>query len=264
MGLFDFFKKKNENPPQSQSKFIPENKLEEVLMKAAKEASYRAEFYRQLMDSELIVITDGRSGKEGTHTLEKNTTVNIVTSKDGKMPVFSSTKRIFDKGIIKEQVNFMGMNAKSLFELTKGTTLFLNPYSDYGKELLPHEIDQLLDGSIFEHAKTITVQKETKVQIGQPADYPTELVNSLKQLYSRLTDVNAAYLGWIFDPNSGQPPHYIIGIDAKNDFQNICRDSGVTSKYFLKQDEIIDFVQIDNESGISDYLSKRTKAFYRK
>ncbi|MBK8873845.1 MAG: SseB family protein [Bacteroidetes bacterium] len=104
---------------------------------------------------------------------------------DGKIPVFTSTERIFDKGVVKEQVEFMQMKGENLFRLAKGATFLLNPYSDYGKELLSDEVEKMLSGNILNvNAKTITIQKETKVQIGQPTKYPTDIINSLKVLFA--------------------------------------------------------------------------------
>lgn len=53
-------------------------------------------------------------------------------------------KRYFDKGIVKEQVEVLEVRSEDIFNFFKGATLVLNPYSDYGKELLPNEIEGLL------------------------------------------------------------------------------------------------------------------------
>ena len=135
MGIFDIFKKK-----KTESTF-PENELEQNLMKASTDASARNEFYTKLLWNELIVLTNGHSdSEEGVKTLEKDTTVQFVTFENGQIPVFTSTNRIFDKGIVKEQVPFMAMKGQDLFGVAKGATFILNPYSDYGKELIPQDI----------------------------------------------------------------------------------------------------------------------------
>ena len=109
MGLFDIFKKKNiENS-------FPENELERTLILAATNSSKRDDFYMKLLWNELIVLTD-KTEQQGTQILKENTTVQFVTFKDGKIPVFTSTNRIFDKGIIKEEVPFMALKGHNLFE----------------------------------------------------------------------------------------------------------------------------------------------------
>jgi hypothetical protein len=157
------------------------------------------------------------------------------------------------------------LKGEDLLNMTKGATLILNPYSDYGKELLPAEIDQMLNGTILtaSHQK-ITIEKETSVQLGQPANYPTEIVNALSGLFSRHPNVKAAYLGWIFNPSSGQPAHYIFAIDGNGDLQSVTDEAGFIAQQYLKPEEIVDFLRLNNKGGINDYFLKETKPFYMK
>src|SRR5436189_4436612 len=142
MGLFDLFKKKADN--SKQSNFNAENIIEATLRKASTEPAFRGEFYKRLLSEKLIVLTGKSNLPEGVQTVQENTNINLVTLTDGKIPVFTSTSKIFDKGIIKEQVPFLEMKGEDLFNLATGATFILNPYSDYGKELLPNEIESLL------------------------------------------------------------------------------------------------------------------------
>ncbi|MFI2741270.1 SseB family protein [Zhouia sp. PK063] len=145
MGIFDIFKKK-----KTDSTF-PENELEQCLMRAASEISAQKEFYQKLLWNQLFVLTAGHdSSEEGIQTLEKDTTVQFVTFEEGQIPVFTSTNRIFDKGVIKEEVPYMSLKGQDLFDVAKGATFILNPYSDYGKELIPEEIENLLNGTIYD------------------------------------------------------------------------------------------------------------------
>src|SRR3569833_257172 len=122
----------------------------------------------------------------------------FFTFENGSIPVFTSTERIFDKGVIKHQVFFLACAGEDLFNFTKGTTLILNPYSDYGKELLPGEITKILNGSILEsNKKELKIKKSTNVLIGQPAKYPTEIVKSLSNFFSNRKDVLKAYVAWL-------------------------------------------------------------------
>lgn len=259
MGLFDIFKKK---PNRAISNDLT---LETLVQKAATEPAYRAEFYKRLLADELVVITEKSGLPEGNHTLEQDTKVNIVSYADGKIPVFTSTERIFDKGVVKEQVEYMQMKGENLFRLAKGATFLLNPYSDYGKELLPDEVEKMLSGNILNvNAKTITIQKETKVQIGQPTKYPTDIINSLKVLFADKPNIKAAYLGWIYNPDSGEPPHYIFGLDADGDIQSVTQEAGFTAQQFLGKDELVDFILVDNKPGVSSYFLKSVEPFYKR
>jgi hypothetical protein len=259
MGLFDIFKKK---PDQKINNNLT---LEMLVQKAATEPGYRAEFYRRLLLDELFVITQNSGLPIGDQTLKQDTKVNIVSFSDGKIPLFTSPERIFDKGVIKEQVEYLMMKGENILRLSKGVTFLLNPYSDYGKELLPEEVERILNGQILtDTSKTIKIQKETKVQIGQPAKYPTEIVNSLNILFSNKPNVKAAYLGWIYNPDSEEPPHYIFGIDADGDLQSLTQDAGFTAKQFLSKNEFVDFVKIGNNNMLTNYFLKNTKPFYKR
>ena len=259
MGLFDIFKKKTEPTLEN------ENRLETVLRKAATEPAYRPEFYKRLLSEKLLVLTDNTNLSDGVQTLEKDTNVNIVSLQDGKIPIFTSTGKIFDKGVIKGDVPFIEMKGEDLFNLAKGATFVLNPYSDYGKELLPNEVESMINGTVLtDNHKKIVVEKETQVQLGQPANYPTNIISSLKILFASKPTVKKAYLGWIFNPSSGEPPHYIFALDIEGDTQSIINEAGFTAKQFLKPDDIIDFIQIDNKGGLSDYFVKQTKPFYER
>lgn len=259
MGLLDIFKKKQKGQVNNDSLT-----LEQLLQKSATEPAFRAEFYKRLFTDQVVVITQNSNLTEGNQTLQQYTSINIVSYPDGKIPVFTSTNRIFDKGVVKEQVEYVQMKGENLFRLAKGAIFLLNPYSDYGKELFPDEIERLLNGTILtDTAKTLTIEKETQIQIGQPAKYPTDIVNSLKKLFSERPNVRTAYLGWIFNPQSGEPPHYIFGLDVDGDLQNLTQEAGFTAKQFLKQHEFVDFIKID-KSGISNYFLKQTEPFYKR
>lgn len=258
MGIFDIFKKK-----KTASTF-PENELEKTLMQATTDASARHEFYLKLLWNELIVLTIGHdNSQEGYRTLEKDTKIQFVTFENGKIPVFTSTNRIFDKGVINEEVPFIALKGQSLFSLTKGATFILNPYSDYGKELVPNEIENLLDGSIFDQNNEMTIEKETEVQIGQPANYPTDFVNALKILFNKKDTIKAAYLASIKMDKTEELPHLIIAIDIEEDMSSITNEAGPIAEKFIKN-EIVDFIQIDNKGGISDYLIRKTIPFYKR
>lgn len=140
MGLFDIFKKK---PDHQTSNGLT---LDALVQKAATEPAYRAEFYKRLLSDELVVLTKKSGLPDGNQILKQDTQVNIVSYIDGKIPVFTSTEKIFDKGLVKEKVEYIQMKGENLFGLAKGATFILNPYSDYGKELLPDEVERMLSG----------------------------------------------------------------------------------------------------------------------
>ena len=144
MGFLDLFRKKAATPQ-------PEGRpsLDALIRLAASEPAYRNTFFRQLLSDELYVLTQEAVP---THPRKKDPqpVIKLIAYPDGKIPVFTSRERIYDQDKIQDPVFFIHMNGRSLLERTQGATLLLNPYSDTGRELLPEEIDRLLDGSFFE------------------------------------------------------------------------------------------------------------------
>jgi hypothetical protein len=208
MKFFDnLFKSRTEDTPPVEGDLS----LETLLQRSASEAAYRPEFYKRVLSDDLIVITSGAEATEGVKTVQEDTPVNILTLANGVIPVFTAKERIFDKGVITEEVQFMQMAGHALFTMTKGASLVLNPYSDYGKEFLPDEVEQMLNGTILTNSQQEIVYKEsTEVLIGAPAKYPDDIVNSLKLLFAGKPRISAAYVAWIHDPATNVPPHYVF------------------------------------------------------
>jgi len=253
--LFKFLKKKQTD------------NFEALLQKAAKKPAYRIEFLKRLLTEKLVVITKNDVGVEGFRVVQENTTFQLSSYKDGRIPVFTSTERIFDGGVIKEQVNFLELKGADLLQILKGKTLIINPYSDFGKELLPNEIDGLLDGTIFSNGpQKIVLKENTKVTIGQPAIYPTAVVNALIKLFSEKPNVEAAYVAFIHFPSSVEPPHYIFGLDVKDNWDEISNEAGWLIQEVLSTGEIVDIVQLSKPGEIAGFENyfKTISPFYRR
>lgn len=145
MGIFDIFKKK-----KTDSTF-PENELERTLMQASSDLSAQKRFYQKLLWNELVIPTPVDPFiKEDDKESDEDITVRFPTFDDGKIPIFTSVNRMYDKGIVKEKETCVAMKGQDLFEIAKGYTFILNPYSNYSKELIPQEIEDLMNGTIYD------------------------------------------------------------------------------------------------------------------
>lgn len=144
MGLFDIFKKR-----KTESIF-PENELEKCLMQATSNFSAQKQFYQKILWNQLFILTSENSISEiENQTLEDNTTVKCFIFDNGQIPIFTSINRIFDKGIMDKNVPYLGLKGQDLFKALNGATFIINPYSDFAKELIPEEIENLLNGTIY-------------------------------------------------------------------------------------------------------------------
>ena len=102
--------------------------------------------------------------------------------------------------------DFIRLPTRDLMQMTFGTHLMLNPGSDYGKEFLPGEVAGLLDGSIFEppSLKRHVVEQETQILVGQPSDYPHELVKRLLKVFADAPHIHAAALVQAVRPDENE------------------------------------------------------------
>jgi len=251
MNLFNFLKKKRTIS------------FEELLKKAADKSSYRTEFINRILDENLLIISNSNLGPERFTKLEQGAKINVLRLKDGRIPVFTSKERVHDKGIFNGDANYIEAKAKDIFELLRGATLILNPYSDYGKEFNPEEIQRILDGTYFK-SREIKIEKATEVKIGQPAKYPTDVVDALIKLFSNRPEVINAYLGWIHYPETVEPPHYIFAIETIGDWRTLSDEAGFLVQQILGADDIIDFIPIKDGSGLDGYFINKVKPFYAK
>ncbi len=170
-----------------------ENALEKSLRLAADEPAHRPDFFKTLLNSTIYILGTTVTG-EGLSSLEAGSNISIAhwQKPDGSavIPFFSSLQTL-QKSIDSEE-SYIEIPARSLFEITQGTPLFLNPKSPYGKEFFPEEVRHLLCDEIGQKPTQRTVEKDTQVLLGQPSQYPAKMVNSLTQLLATHHNVKRA------------------------------------------------------------------------
>lgn len=170
MKLFDIFKKKKEK----QTPF-PENELERYLVEGASDVDAQKYFYQKLLWNELIVLTPTYLNTEEEEQQDAEmTTVKLVSFDDGYIPVFTALNRIFDQEQQSEKVSYIQVKGQDLFRMTKGSSFILNPYSAYSKELLPAEIEQLMNGTIYDQIDADEAERQHMEQFNTLYDLACE------------------------------------------------------------------------------------------
>jgi hypothetical protein len=231
--------------------FVPENTLEEALLRAINEPKARPEFYRLLFESPLFII--GERGSPAGAASADNDQVMIATvnyQEKPYHPVFSSLSRM--QAFVQEEVRYLTVPGHSLFQHTVGANFLLNPGSECGKELRAEEIAGVIQ----------SLQQRPRVLIGQPKEYPTALVEGLKVLFATKPDVIGAYLVQIAFEGQDEAAHPLIGVETTGDWQALAQQmSGVMKE--APGDTVIDMIPIDraNPQGVTQALLQ-TKPFY--
>lgn len=253
--------------PQGVPVHEPLNDLERKLMLAADNPANRPEFYKALMASEVFVIGFTDPESEGAKTIPAGAKLSIVNweKNDGTpiIPFFTSLEAL--QRAVKEESKFVALPAKNFFEMTLGSSLVLNPASPYGKEFFPNEIHALLETGMNNAPQTRVVQEETKVLLGQPANYPTEMVSALTTLFAKHSAVKAAYLCLMHDPSSGEKPSLVVGFEGEADLTEAMKEAGSVAADTAPKGELVDFAVLKRgEPGISDYMFQSVKPFYER
>ncbi len=244
-----------------------ENPLELALRLAADAPAYRPDFYRALLDSTVFILGHSDGSYMGEKTLDTGEEVSIQnwTRADGSpvIPFFSSLHSL--QKAIDEEVTYMALPAKSLFEMTRGATLMLNPKLAYGKEFFPNEIEALLSYEINRLPEQRVTKKATQVLLGQPANYPEKMVDSLTLLFSKRENVKAAYLTLMHDPSNDEKPHLVVGVEADGDIESVIREAGVVAGDTSPNGEPVDLYRVArDEKGLSEYFLREVKPFYER
>lgn len=247
--------------------FDPQNDLERSLMKAAEDPAHRPQFYRVLVESEIFIIQHGERPpeKEERITLNEGKDIqiaNIEIQGNLYIPIFSSVPRL--QAAITDEVAYLGINALDFLEMTMGSALILNPGSDYGKEFTPQEAASIVDGSIWQPVERYVAKKETEVLIGQPKNYPKELVDALIRFFKTKKQVKRAWVAHFSNPDRDEKPHTLIAVEVRGEFEEIMSEAGIVAQNIPIPDPPVDFLPITGSGGIEDYFVKETKPFYER
>jgi len=106
---------------------------------------------------------------------------------------------------------------------------------------------------------------DTQVLLGQPKDYPTDLVASLSTLLAKHSNVKAAYLALMLDKTENEKPHLIVGIEADGDYENVLREAGTVAADMAPEGEPIDFLRVTRgDIGVGQYMIEEVKPFYER
>lgn len=185
--------------------FISENELERALVQAVKNPHQAPDFYRLLLDCDLLVMGTAQGREEATETfsLAPGGKLNLVPGmKNGTsfLPVFSSLARMQE--YVKQDSRYLRINGRALLALTRGAPLILNPASEYGKELSPQQIAQLLDPQ---------APRKPRIAVGE-TEYPMPLVNALTEAFTVRPDIEAAWMIQVTFADR-DAPHPLVGVE---------------------------------------------------
>jgi hypothetical protein len=231
--------------------FVSENQLEEALIRAIKDPQQAPVFYRLLLECDLLVLgtVEGKEDHCEPFALDPGGKLKLVTGlRDGShfLPIFSSLSRMQD--YVKQESKFLRVNGRALLELTRGARVFLNPASEYGKDLSAQHVAQLLEPSRPpSQPRTITGE----------ADYPVALVEMLTNVFAAKPEVEAAWMIQVTFADRADQPHPLVGVEfgrAGGDWTALMRALEAVAQSLPGFVFDIQRIDRDNPNSLSDAL----------
>lgn len=216
--------------------FEPENALEETLVRAGTDPLARPEFYRLLMETELVVLGRAEPMAEGKLDLQIG---QLRHNGRDYLAVFSALSRLRSFSA-KEEPHFT-LGARPLFEATRGANFVLNPNAPYGKLLSALEIDYWLNPSARAQRK---LRRASEVHLKDYAEPPRMLVDALRLLFRNRQAVQSAWLLEATPVDGREPPHPLIGIETTGRWSTISGEVGELVEA-IAPGTILDLVPID-------------------
>jgi hypothetical protein len=243
------------------SEFVPANLLEIALRDAATDPAARPRFFKELLESKVLIVPVGENPKIVDGVIQQDTKIRLANIEiNGRLcvPFFTAECRL------PPGTGYLMLDARAFFEMTRGANLVMNPGAAYGKEFFPEEVGHLLDGTVFDPKERFVAKKDTQVLIGQPADYPAELVKALARLYSQKSEVRRAWLAFYHNPERDTEGGLLIALELTDPaaFDRISGESGMVIENTPKSQKYADITPYDR-NGLSGYFSDK-KPFYQK
>lgn len=198
--------------PTDRPPFQPENELEELLVRAANDATERPAFLKALLNADLFAATPDMPNVEGVTTLEQDRKVSLlnVVSQDGSpiAAVFTAPSRAAECFGV---VAYVGMNGRTLLDLVCPGGAVLNPASGYGVAWTADELAGILGRPVQK-----TIQRDTRVTLGEPKERPEALIAALEEALGQDPRVAEGWLAlahwpeedawrWYLDLRTGTP-----------------------------------------------------------
>ena len=204
----------------------------------------------------LAVINMDRSGIEsnndGTATIKKGTVLSFEYLTDGTgrafLPVFTDWDELrkWDK-YHDAFVQTLILSFDDMCAITAGKSgIVVNPFSDNyvisAENVLSmkHHKDILTKGFSKE-----VIKKDTKVQIGVPAEYPTQMATAIKRYAEKYRGIRAIWLKLMIKEGEKS---YLLIVDA-DDASTFFNGIGEATKSYLKKGMFLDMVPYDSEFG---------------
>ena len=186
--------------------FHPHNEIERLLIDAATNADARMVFQRALLEAELYAATPDAPEVVGERTVSSGENISLlnVQSPDG-IPVaaiFTAQERIVE--VFGMGTGFVAIRGEELLSIVAGQGAWLNPGFSYSVHWTADQLSALLGKPVPR-----TLQRDTQIMLGAPADPPTSLIAQLRSSLARDSRIAEAWLALAHWPEEEKSSWYL-------------------------------------------------------
>lgn len=252
----------------AQLPYPPANVLEELLMRAVHEPNLRPAFYQALLHEELYAVTLPREGQTGGEiAVTPGMEIQLQVLHDGKIPLFSSTNRIFEGGVTADTMGYIRVRGLDLLQMVQATDCVLNPFSPAGKLLTSQEIQDLLASDLTNAPGAPTEDGQVPVQLAQPAAEPTALLEVLREFCAGKEFMEKAYLAEMRLENSPEPPRLLLAFqpDAPDQSPEFLQELGPLLEGRIEGYQFVDMMLLNpaGEEPLNEYFRQQQPYYHR-
>lgn len=162
---------------------------------------------------------------------------------------------------LNDNVKTMVLSFDDCCEIVKNNAsgIAINPFSDnyvIPRDLIQHikETKEMKQSGYCEKV----IQKETQIMVGEPAEYPVQMVDAISKAAKTDRRIKAIHLKLMI---SGNEKSYLLIVDYKGDKNEIFELLANAGRPFLPKDMYLDIVSISDNSWKKE---ANNKPFYKK
>ncbi|WP_410014003.1 enhanced serine sensitivity protein SseB [Sodalis sp. C49] len=244
-----------------------DNALEQALALAANEPAHRPAFFSLLLESTVYVLGDAGDGwiaGAARHDGEQPVNLQHWEKPDGTtaIPFFTSLDAL--QQAVSQTQPFLALPARTLFAMTAGAELFLNPKLPYGKAFGPDEITALMMNEGDALTEREILEGEMRITLSDPAEKPAQMIDSLTRLFADIKQVRRAFVVQVQD-SPQEKPHWLIGLECEGDEEATIQAVGRVATDTAPDEEPVDICLVgQDEPGISHYFIHHITPFYER
>ncbi|MBR0385383.1 MAG: enhanced serine sensitivity protein SseB [Erysipelotrichaceae bacterium] len=217
------------------------------------------------LDEDKIEKKDGNTAvfKEGSHI---SFAMLKGANNNDYLPVYTDWNAIGkNEGYRNTRVNTFILSFDDMAAITKGKAgIVINPFSD-DFVITPENVIH-----IKKHKDSITkgysenvIEKETTVSIGDPADYPTEMVEAIRAYAKTNKNIDAIWLKLMIKEDERS---YLLIVDSKGDMNTVFSSIAHAASPHNRSGLPIDMVPFADEFGMKcakgEPIYKRKKGLF--